>query len=125
MSPTALKLIRLPPVSLMARQLSISCSAWPVVPAWIAEKTVDGLVASWLWRRSALIEAISAGVFSNHLDIGYTINSNGSCAGAVINEYFERDYERDLTKWSAVFAEVAGGSAAAAAEASASYAPLL
>ena len=33
-----------------------------------------------------------------------------------INEYFERDYERDLTKWSAVFAEVAGGSAAAAAE---------
>ena len=25
-------------------------------------------------------------VFSNHLDIGYTLNNNGSCAGAVINE---------------------------------------
>ena len=27
-------------------------------------------------------------VFSNHLDIGYTMNVNGSCAGAVINKYF-------------------------------------
>lgn len=27
-------------------------------------------------------------LFSNHLDIGYTNNINGSCAGAVINRYF-------------------------------------
>ena len=24
-------------------------------------------------------------VFSNHLDVGYTDNQNGSCAGAVVN----------------------------------------
>eukprot|EP00038_Savillea_parva_P009725 m.185439 g.185439 ORF g.185439 m.185439 type:complete len:909 (-) comp16452_c0_seq1:57-2783(-) len=28
-------------------------------------------------------------VFSNHLDVGYTLNTNGSCAGAVVNEYFQ------------------------------------
>jgi hypothetical protein len=27
-------------------------------------------------------------VFSNHLDVGYTDNNNGSCAGSVINRYF-------------------------------------
>ena len=27
-------------------------------------------------------------VFSNHLDVGYTDNNNGSCAGAVVNRYF-------------------------------------
>ena len=27
-------------------------------------------------------------VFSNHLDVGFTDNVNGSCAGAVINRYF-------------------------------------
>jgi hypothetical protein len=29
-------------------------------------------------------------VFSTHLDVGYTINQNGSCAGAVVNEWFEQ-----------------------------------
>ena len=29
-------------------------------------------------------------VFSNHFDMGYTKNLNGSCAGAVINEYFNK-----------------------------------
>ena len=27
-------------------------------------------------------------IFSNHLDIGYTKNVNGSTSGAVINQYF-------------------------------------
>jgi hypothetical protein len=27
-------------------------------------------------------------VFSTHLDVGYTINNNGSCAGAVVNRWF-------------------------------------
>ena len=27
-------------------------------------------------------------VFSTHLDVGYTINNNGSCAGAVVNQWF-------------------------------------
>eukprot|EP00912_Choanoflagellata_sp_UC4_P001668 UC4_evm5s1059 len=27
-------------------------------------------------------------VFSNHLDVGYTDNKNGSCAGSVVNRYF-------------------------------------
>eukprot|EP00935_MAST-01C_sp_MAST-1C-sp1_P002549 g2549.t1 len=27
-------------------------------------------------------------VFSNHLDVGYTDNNNGSCAGAVVNRYW-------------------------------------
>jgi hypothetical protein len=29
-------------------------------------------------------------VFSTHLDVGYTINNNGSCAGAVVNRWFEQ-----------------------------------
>ena len=28
-------------------------------------------------------------VFSNHLDVGYTDNLDGSCAGAVVNRYFD------------------------------------
>lgn len=28
-------------------------------------------------------------VFSNHLDVGYTDNLNGSCAGSVVNRYFD------------------------------------
>jgi hypothetical protein len=31
-------------------------------------------------------------VFSNHLDIGYTLNTNGSCIGAVVNEYFTQHF---------------------------------
>lgn len=31
-------------------------------------------------------------VFSNHLDVGFTNNVNGSCAGAVINEYFHSHF---------------------------------
>lgn len=31
-------------------------------------------------------------VFSNHLDVGYTENRNGSSAAAVINEYFEHHF---------------------------------
>ena len=29
-------------------------------------------------------------VFSTHLDVGYTINANGSCAGAVVNHWFDQ-----------------------------------
>jgi hypothetical protein len=29
-------------------------------------------------------------VFSTHLDVGYTLNQNGSCAGAVVNQWFEQ-----------------------------------
>ena len=29
-------------------------------------------------------------VFSTHLDVGYTINNNGSCAGAVVNHWFDQ-----------------------------------
>jgi hypothetical protein len=31
-------------------------------------------------------------LFSNHLDIGYTMNENGSTSGAVINEYFTKHF---------------------------------
>ncbi len=31
-------------------------------------------------------------VFSNHFDLGYTLNQNGSCAGAVVNEYFHKHF---------------------------------
>jgi len=31
-------------------------------------------------------------VYSNHLDVGYTDNLNGSCAGAVINRYFHQHF---------------------------------
>ena len=35
-------------------------------------------------------------VFSNHLDIGYTENQNGSCAGAVINKYFNEYFPKAI-----------------------------
>lgn len=35
-------------------------------------------------------------MFSNHLDIGYTINSNGSSSGAVINEYFTKHFPQAI-----------------------------
>ena len=31
-------------------------------------------------------------VFSNHLDVGYTLNDNGSCAAAVLNQYWEEHF---------------------------------
>ena len=31
-------------------------------------------------------------VFSNHLDVGFTDNRNGSCAGAVVNRYFNQHF---------------------------------
>eukprot|EP00040_Diaphanoeca_grandis_P025095 m.138598 g.138598 ORF g.138598 m.138598 type:complete len:904 (+) comp30005_c0_seq1:320-3031(+) len=31
-------------------------------------------------------------VFSNHLDVGYTDNNNGSCAGSVVNRYFTQHF---------------------------------
>ena len=33
-------------------------------------------------------------VFSNHLDVGYTDNLNGSCAGAVVNRYFHDHFPK-------------------------------
>mgnify|MGYP003885175691 CR=1 FL=1 len=33
-------------------------------------------------------------VFSNHLDVGYTLNSDGSSAGAVVNEYFDKHFPK-------------------------------
>ena len=33
-------------------------------------------------------------IFSNHLDIGYTDNKNGSCAAAVINRYFHDHFPK-------------------------------
>jgi hypothetical protein len=35
-------------------------------------------------------------LFSNHLDVGYTLNTNGSCAGAVVNEYFADHFPRAI-----------------------------
>ena len=35
-------------------------------------------------------------VFSNHLDVGYTLNRNGSSAGAVINEYFHSHFPKAI-----------------------------
>ena len=35
-------------------------------------------------------------VFSNHLDVGYTMNKNGSCAGAVVNEYFQKHFPKAI-----------------------------
>lgn len=45
-------------------------------------------------------------VFSNHLDIGYTDNINGSCAGAVTNRYFH-DHFPNAINTSAMFRAVA------------------
>ena len=36
-------------------------------------------------------------IFSNHLDIGYTDNKNGSCAAAVINRYFHDHFPKVLS----------------------------
>ena len=35
-------------------------------------------------------------VFSNHLDVGYTDNLNGSCAGAVVNRYFHEHFPQAI-----------------------------
>ena len=35
-------------------------------------------------------------VFSNHLDVGYTLNNDGSCAGAVVNEYFHSHFPKAI-----------------------------
>ena len=35
-------------------------------------------------------------VWSNHFDQGYTINSNGSCAGQVINQYFTQHFPKAI-----------------------------
>ena len=35
-------------------------------------------------------------LFSNHLDIGYTMNVNGSTSGAVINEYFHKHFPKAI-----------------------------
>eukprot|EP00943_MAST-04B_sp_MAST-4B-sp1_P001592 g1592.t1 len=35
-------------------------------------------------------------LFSNHLDIGYTMNVNGSTSGAVINEYFHKYFPKAI-----------------------------
>lgn len=36
-------------------------------------------------------------VFSNHFDAGYTMNENGSCAGAVVNQYFHEHFPKAIT----------------------------
>ena len=35
-------------------------------------------------------------VFSNHLDVGYTDNNNGSCAGAVVNRYWHDHFPKAI-----------------------------
>jgi len=35
-------------------------------------------------------------LFSNHLDVGYTDNLNGSCAGAVVNNYFHEHFPQAI-----------------------------
>ena len=35
-------------------------------------------------------------VFSNHLDVGYTDNNNGSCAGAVTNRYWHDQIDSEM-----------------------------
>ena len=35
-------------------------------------------------------------VFSNHFDAGYTMNENGSCAGAVVNQYFHEHFPKAI-----------------------------
>ena len=35
-------------------------------------------------------------LFSNHLDVGYTDNLNGSCAGAVVNRYFHEHFPQAI-----------------------------
>eukprot|EP00937_MAST-01D_sp_MAST-1D-sp2_P004061 g4061.t1 len=35
-------------------------------------------------------------LWSNHFDQGYTMNANGSCAGAVINEYFTQHFDKAI-----------------------------
>ena len=35
-------------------------------------------------------------LFSNHLDVGYTQNENGSCAGAVVNQYFTQHFPKAI-----------------------------
>lgn len=35
-------------------------------------------------------------LFSNHLDIGYTLNSNGSTSGAVVNQYFQSHFPKAI-----------------------------
>ena len=46
-------------------------------------------------------------VFSNHLDIGYTKNVNGSTSGAVINQYFNEHFPKAIN--TANEARVKGG----------------
>ncbi len=36
-------------------------------------------------------------VFSNHFDEGYTLNVNGSCAGAVVNQYFHEHFPKAIS----------------------------
>lgn len=44
-------------------------------------------------------------VFSNHLDVGYTDNLDGSCAGAVVNRYFDQHFPNAI-KTAAEFKQV-------------------
>ena len=46
-------------------------------------------------------------VFSNHLDIGYTDNVNGSCAGSVVNRYFHDHFPNAIKTANAFRAKAA------------------
>ena len=49
-------------------------------------KMLRWVLWSWVSSASALPITKVYVLWSNHFDLGYTINSNGSCAGAVVNE---------------------------------------
>ena len=88
----------------------------PQINAWITNQSACALGRAeiWLENKSVWCQGLKPGtmlcgtgkrppeppppppikrvfiVFSTHLDVGYTINNNGSCAAAVVNRWFEQ-----------------------------------